>query len=117
MNIEEIIEALRQRGYLLAIYSQKPGVAQYPTKYSARFWLPEDSNHIDFTYADALDRVIRQAAIRICKQRCLSVNMESDPHLFSKVTDTGLVWIMRLTIWSMATIMCIKLLIFLGTFS
>ncbi len=71
MNTEQLVEALRKRGYLLDLSSQV--ICPDGTKYSARYWRRTDSDHGEWVYANTFEEVVRLATISVCERDGLGI--------------------------------------------
>jgi len=71
MNTEQLVQALRKRGYLLDLSSRV--IRTDGTKYSARYWRRIDSDHGEWVYADTFEEVVRLATVSICERNGLCI--------------------------------------------
>ncbi len=71
MNTEQLVQALRKRGYLLDLSSQV--ICTDGTKYSARYWRRGDSDHGEWVYANTFEEVVRLANVSICELNGLCI--------------------------------------------
>lgn len=76
MTAEQLIQYLRQQGYLLNLDSTPmgPGVIY---RYASRFWRLEDSRHVDYEYTNTIDEAVRLAAITISERDDLEIPLPS----------------------------------------
>ncbi len=88
MNTEQLVQALRKRGYLLDLSSRV--IRADEAKYSARYWRRTDSNHGEWVYADTFEEVVRLATISVCEQNGLYIWENGEVH--NEVECRWLVW-------------------------
>ncbi len=71
MNTEQLVQALRKRGYLLDLSSQV--ICPDGAKYSAQYWRRVDNDRGAWVYADTFEEVVRLATISVCERDGLGI--------------------------------------------
>jgi hypothetical protein len=100
MTTEQLVGAMRQRGFYLDLDSRNPHDT-YTNKYSARFWQFGDG-HVDYVYANTIDKAIRWAATTVSKRHGLDLDASAD-----KKSSEFTVWAFGL-LWGLGIILLIK---------